>query len=199
VAIRRTSSEATSNPELLLQRQLGLGFVAEAGYVATRQVRQLGYLDINAGQVIGADQVGRPLLQQFGRTAATTFIVPLGTGQYNGMQARLERRFTQGLQLSAHYTWSKAIGPVDNTDSSPSVKAIPYFARNRVPRGYDRPHNLRSPASGICRRQRKAMAERGDLIVLVSGGSHQPLSFYSGSLFTVTSSANLLLPGSADG
>src|SRR5437870_3742611 len=76
------------------QKQLRYNFVAELGYVATRQTRQLGYLDINSGQVIGADQAGRPLFQKFGRTAATTFLSPLGTGQYNSMQARLERRFS---------------------------------------------------------------------------------------------------------
>jgi hypothetical protein len=35
-----------------LQKELGWGFIGQAGYVATRQVRQLGYLDINAGQDI---------------------------------------------------------------------------------------------------------------------------------------------------
>src|SRR5207244_10686361 len=115
-----------------LQTQLRYNFVAEPAYVATRQTRQLGYLDINSGQVVGADQAGRPLFQKFGRTAATTLISPLGTGQYNAMQGRLERRFSLGLELSAHYTWSKAIGPVDNTDSSPSIKAFAYFGRNRV-------------------------------------------------------------------
>ena len=102
-----------------LQKQLRYGFVGEAGYVATRQTRQLGYFDINSGQVIGGDQAGRPLFQKFGRTAATTFIAPMGTGQYNGLQTRLERRFSKGLQMGAHYTWSKTIGPIDNSDSSP--------------------------------------------------------------------------------
>src|SRR6266700_2555981 len=101
-----------------------------------------GTLDIPGSYAFGADQAGRPLFQKFGRTAATTFLSPLGTGQYNAMQARLDRRFSHGVQLGAHYTWSKAIGPVDNTDSSPAVKALSYFGRNRVPRSYDRTHNL---------------------------------------------------------
>src|SRR5262249_18920520 len=37
-----------------LQKNLAYGFTAQAGYVATRQVRQFGFLDLNAGQVIGA-------------------------------------------------------------------------------------------------------------------------------------------------
>jgi hypothetical protein len=95
------------------QKQLRYDFVAELGYVATRQTRQLGYLDINSGQVIGADQGGRPLFQKFGRTAATTFITPLGTGQYNAMQARLERRFSMA--------WSSAPTTPGRRPSAPLI------------------------------------------------------------------------------
>jgi Carboxypeptidase regulatory-like domain len=185
---------------LTLQKQLGAGFIAEAGYVGTRQVRQLGYLDINAGQVIGADQAGRPLLQKFGRSAATTLISPLGTGQYDALQARIERRFTRGLHLGAHYTWSKAIGPVDNTDSSPSVKALAYMDRNRVPRGYDRPQNLQiiSIWELPFGKGKRWLSGGGPASILLSGWQvNNLLSLYSGSPFTVTSSGtSLALPGS---
>ena len=183
------------------QKQLKYNLVAELGYVATRQTRQLGYLDINSGQTIGADQAGRPLFQRFGRTAATTLISPLGTGQYNAMQARLERRFSLGLQFGAHYTWSKAIGPVDNTDSSPSIKALPYFSRNRVPRSYDRTHNLQ--ISNIWElpfgRGRKWANAGGALSYLAGGWQiNNIVSIYSGTPFTVSASAtSLALPGSS--
>lgn len=183
------------------QKQLPHNFNAELGYVATRQTRQLGYLDINAGQVIGADQAGRPLFQQFGRTAATTFLSPLGTGQYNSMQARLERRFSAGVQLATHYTWSKAIGPVDNTDSSPSIKALPYFNANRVPRSYDRTHNLQ--LSGIWElpfgKKRRWLNSGGALSYLAGGWQINNLvSLYTGTPFTVSASGtSLALPGSS--
>jgi hypothetical protein len=183
------------------QKQLQYNFIAELGYVATRQTRQLGYLDINSGQVIGADQAGRPLFQKSGRTAATTFLSPLGTGQYNAMQARLDRRFSHGVQLGAHYTWSKAIGPVDNTDSSPPVKALAYFGRNRVPRSYDRTHNLQ--LSNIWElpfgKGRKWMNSGGALsYVAGSWQINNLLSLYTGTPFTVSSSAtSLALPGSS--
>ena len=184
-----------------LQKQLRSNLVAELGYVATRQTRQLGYLDINAGQVIGADQAGRPLFKSFGRTAATTLISPLGTGIYDSMQARLERRFSAGLQIAAHYTWSKAIGPVDNTDSSPSVKALPYFSLNRVPRSYDRTHNLQ--VSNIWElplgKGRRWLRSGGALSYVVGGWQlNNIVSLYSGTPFTVSASAtSLALPGSS--
>ncbi len=183
------------------QKQLRYNFTAELGYVATRQTRQLGYLDINSGQVVGGDQAGRPLYQKFGRTAATTFLMPLGTGQYNAMQARLERRFAAGMEISAHYTWSKAIGPVDNTDSSPSIKALPYFYRNRVPRGYDRTHNLQiSNIWEIPFGRGRKWANGGGALSYVVGGwqINNIVSLYTGTPFTVSASGtSLALPGSS--
>src|SRR5205085_11611082 len=35
---------------LTLQKEIGWGFTGEAGYVGTRSIRQLGFIDINAGQ-----------------------------------------------------------------------------------------------------------------------------------------------------
>jgi hypothetical protein len=184
-----------------LQKQLGLGFAMQAAYVATRQTRQIGYLDINAGQVIGAGQSGRPLLSKFGRTAATTFINPMGTGTYDSMQLSLDRRFARGLQLDVHYTWSKAIGFVNNSDSSPSVRALPYFNLNRSLRSFDRPHNLQITSLwelpfGKGRR----WASQGGVLSAIAGGwqVNNLLSFMSGTPFTVGASGTSLdLPGSS--
>ena len=127
-----------------LQKQLPYGFTGQLGYVATRSTKQLGYLNLNAGQVIGARGAGQPLSARFGRTAETTLITPFGTTQYDSLQAVLERRFSRGLQLGAAYTWSKVIGFNTNSDSGPNggVHALPFFQRNRSLLDYDRTHNL---------------------------------------------------------
>ena len=56
-----------------VQKQFPENITGQAGYVATRSVRQLGYLDVNSGQVIGAGNAGKPLQSQFGRAAPTTW------------------------------------------------------------------------------------------------------------------------------
>src|SRR5256884_9736327 len=50
---------------LMLQKEIGWGFTGEAGYVATRSVRQLGFIDINAGQIPFTNRTTQPLLQQW--------------------------------------------------------------------------------------------------------------------------------------
>ena len=123
-----------------VQKQVALGFVAEAAYVGTRETRKVGYLNINAGQVIGAGNSGRPLNQRWGRNANTTFSQPLGSGHYDALQTSLQRRFAGGLQFGVNYTWSKTIGVIDNSDSRPAVAAFAYYHRNRSLRSFDRTH-----------------------------------------------------------
>ena len=62
---------------LTIQRELFGGWVGEAGYVGTRQIRQLGYRELNWAD-IGGGNAGRQLFQQFGRTASTREVSPIG-------------------------------------------------------------------------------------------------------------------------
>jgi hypothetical protein len=125
-----------------VQRELPWSFTGQVGYVATRSVRQLGTVDYNAGQVIGAGESGRPLLTQFDRTASTIFVQPVGTGRYDSMQVQLARRFVAGLALNINYTWAKAISPNENSSWTPNVQAIAYLDRNRSLTSTDRTHNV---------------------------------------------------------
>jgi Carboxypeptidase regulatory-like domain len=127
---------------LTVQRELPWSFTGQIGYVATRSVRQLGLVDINAGQVIGAGESGRPLLTEFDRTASTVLLQPVGTGRYDSMQAQLARRFVAGLALNINYTWGKAISPNENSSFTPNVQAIAYLDRNRALISTDRTHNV---------------------------------------------------------
>ena len=104
-----------------LQKEIGLGFTVQAGYVATRSIRQLGYVDINASQVPFTNRDTQPLFQRWGRTATTTFIQPLGTGTYDSLQASLQRRFSNGVMFNVNYTWGKTINFVDNTTGNNST------------------------------------------------------------------------------
>ncbi len=183
----------------MLQGELGYGFTAQAGYVATRQVRQLGYLDINAGQVLGAGDAGRPLYAKFERIASTTFATPLSTSHYDSLQASLERRFSAGLQLAVNYTWSKSLGNVDNNDSAPNIQALPYFHLNRALTNYDRTHNLQiTNIWELPFGKGKRWVSGGGVGSAILGGwqVNNFIGLMSGYPFTVYASGNMNLPGS---
>jgi len=183
-----------------LQTELPRGFTAQAGYVATRSVRTLGLVDINAGQVIGAGEEGRPLFQKFGRTAATILLQPVGTGHYDSLQTQIQRRFAGGLSLNASYTFSKAITPLENSDWTPAVQALPYMWHNRALASTDRTHNV-----GILNiwqlpfgPGRHFLSHNGVLSHILGGWQiNNAISIMSGLPFTVTADDTALnLPGS---
>lgn len=127
---------------LTLQKELRWGFTGQLGYVATRQTRILGFLDVNAGQVLGAGSTGQPLFVKFGRSAPTRNIVPVGSGHYDSLQAVLNRRFTGGLMLQVNYTYSHAIASIDNSDGSPNIQILPLMYLNQTTTGFDRTQSL---------------------------------------------------------
>lgn len=51
----------------------------------------------------------RAFFAPFGWTQDITYFANAASSSYNGLQTRLEKRFSNGLQAQAHYTWSKAM------------------------------------------------------------------------------------------
>ena len=181
---------------LTLQKQLKHGLSAQAGYVATRAIRRMGGYDLNAGQVPGTGQSTRPLFQKWGRTADTSLFGPVGNANYDALQATLERRFSHGLQLSAGYTWSKAIGYYSINVPVPS-----YWDMNRFVADFDRTHmfhvtNIWELPFG----KGKHWANRDKFASAILGGwqVNNLISLMSGRPFTVTADgASLDMPGSS--
>jgi hypothetical protein len=129
---------------LVLEKNIGWGFVANAGYIATRTVGQSGQINLNAG-LVGGGTASQPLNQKFGRVASTNLQNGMANSHYDSMQANLKRRFSNGLQLQASYTWSKAIGLAGLGGDNDGALAIhePNFRHlNRGILGINIPHNL---------------------------------------------------------
>lgn len=185
-----------------VERQLPWNFVGQAGYVANRSIHISGFVDLNAGQVIGADRAGQPLFQQFGRQARTALMDGFSYSTYHSLQAQLNRRFANGIQFNTAYTWSKAIGFCCNDDNNgtPLVQAIPYLYLNRTLLNSDRTHNLQ--LSGVFElpfgRGRRFAPANPVVSAVVSGWQLNTLtSILSGTPFNVTSDGgSLRLPGS---
>ncbi|HET6979343.1 MAG TPA: TonB-dependent receptor [Pyrinomonadaceae bacterium] len=122
-----------------IERQLPWKFAAQVGYVGTRVIGQMGFININAGPPGGGNN-GRPLAVKFGLVGDINSIQPYGDTTYDSLQALFTRRWGSSLFGTA-YTWSKTINFADN-DGGPRIQYLPEKQRNRGLASYDRTHNL---------------------------------------------------------
>ncbi len=153
-----------------LEKDIGSGWVLQAGYVASRTVNQLGILNENvqdptkpAGCNPALGNCGGITSLPFGynskntalcpttsstalgcRTAATSLIVPITNNHYDSLQAMVQHHFASGYLVQVNYTWSKTIGMggVENEKSQPFVKLPEFYYLNRGLAPIDRPQNL---------------------------------------------------------
>jgi hypothetical protein len=68
--------------------------------------------------------------------------MPFGTATYDSLQTQVTRRLNPGAQIGLSYTFSKAIGYADNSDSGLTFHSVSQWERNRAVTGFDRTHNL---------------------------------------------------------
>lgn len=183
-----------------LQRQLKWGFVGQAGYVGTRQLHVLQYVNLNAGEP-GGGTASEPLYQRFGRSAATNLEMPYGHFKYDSLQATLGRSFAQGVQINVAYTFSKARGLCcdEASDGNPAINLPAYTQLNRSLADWDRTHVLvvSSVADLPFGRGKRLLASGGMASALATGWHLSAIfSSYSGSPFSVSAAnTSLNAPG----
>lgn len=133
---------------LTMQKLFGSHTTIQAAYVATRQTKELGVVDYNAGQIPGLGTAGQPLFSTFGRTAITNVIQSIGTTHYDALQATASRRFAQGITWNFTYTWSKAIGVCCQTTGTggPAIQAFGYQKLNHSLLPFNIPNYISSTA-----------------------------------------------------
>jgi hypothetical protein len=126
-----------------VQKQLAAGFVAQAGYVATRGVDIPQQLNLNVAQV-GGGSATQPFVQKFGDTATIRILTPINHTHYDSLQTSLSRRFSNGVMVSANYTFSKNTGICcdDLSDGAPAIQLPQYMNLNRSLSPTDRTHNF---------------------------------------------------------
>ena len=108
-----------------------------------RRISGFAFLDINASQIPGSGDEGRPLFAEFGRTTPTREWDGRTHSIYHALQATLNRRFSDGLLLKGAYTWSKAIDEAPYSDWTEfRYNALSVFDRNRALADHDIPHNF---------------------------------------------------------
>jgi hypothetical protein len=109
------SNKTPNNQEwnLQLQHQLGPNMVATLAYVGTKGTHLTTYYNYNRQEYNSSQNT-----VNFPNLGAINVQATVGNSTYNALQAMLTRRFNNGLQFGASYTWSHAIddspGAFDN-------------------------------------------------------------------------------------
>jgi hypothetical protein len=125
----------------IVERKLPGELVTSVGYVGTASVNGFAFLDVNASQIPGSGNAGRPLFAKFGRTAITREWNGRTHSNYHSLQATVNRRVTGGLFLKGAYTYSHAIDMANYGDwTAFSWNAPIVFNRNKASAANNIPH-----------------------------------------------------------
>jgi hypothetical protein len=127
-----------------LQQQLGHATSLEVAYVGNKGTHNMfdggGSYSNNQPTIVGFTpgsntNLRRPFYSKFGWTQDFTYFNPQNSGSYHALQTKLERRFSNGLQMLANYTWSKSLAyQADYFAIDPRV--------NYGPSAYNRAHTF---------------------------------------------------------
>lgn len=96
---RNSQNSMVQEWNIQFERQLSANMSATVAYVGTKMDHLATSFNANAGNFTGGKW-----FSNVGSINETAFI---GSGNYKGLQASLNRRMTNGLQFTASYTWSK--------------------------------------------------------------------------------------------
>jgi outer membrane receptor protein involved in Fe transport len=103
---------------MTVQHQFTNTVSAEIAYVGNKGTHVFAGnnpdIDANQPSVVGfkagvPKNNRRPFFSRFGWTQNITDFANSSGSNYNALQTKIDKRFSQGLQLQAHYTWSKAL------------------------------------------------------------------------------------------
>jgi hypothetical protein len=100
-----------------VQRDMGHSWLVDLAYVGNSGINEVFFNDINqaapqsAGCAAGTSSCQSLQSRIFSYPAFGSIIgtLPWGTSNYNSLQAKVEKRFSNGLYLLNSFTWSKAI------------------------------------------------------------------------------------------
>ena len=176
-----------------IQRDLGLGFNLQAGFVGNRTIRPESGVNINAAAP-GTGRNGQPLYQLWGNASQISALLPLDNSRYNSLQTRLTRRLSNGT-FGVSYTLSRALDAADDeTGGALTFNWAPIRYRNYALAGFDRTHNFQTYYVYPLPFGKGHRWVRSGIAAAIVGGwqLNGVLSRTSGTPFSVTSSGSSL-------
>jgi carboxypeptidase family protein/TonB-dependent receptor-like protein len=175
-----------------VQRQIGSSWLAEVNYVGTRSTHLDVLSDFNQPGFAGNVSTGVSPYANFGYVEYTNSI---GVGKYNGLEATLSRRFTNGLSVRLAYTYSRSL---DNTpEELESNSGAPPNGRDYAawygPSDFDIPHRVAlSYVYDLAFGNGKRFVNSGLAAKIIGGFQTSGVyTYYSGHPFTVNEGGTL--------
>jgi hypothetical protein len=120
------------------QRQLPFMLTADIAYVGNKGVDLVMDIDENASTIYNAGNAGRPQFATFNRTGTSRERSNEGKSRYNGLQMKIDRRFSKGLMITNSYTLSKAM---DLVNENGTIGTPIDFSQSWGRSNFDRTHN----------------------------------------------------------
>ncbi|MGH9628575.1 MAG: TonB-dependent receptor domain-containing protein [Bryobacteraceae bacterium] len=172
--------------EIFLQTLLEIGYIGNLSHhlpSPAMSINQVPPSQLGPGNA----QVRRPF-PQFSNVNVLN--PPLGNSSYHAGIIKIERRFTGGFSLLAHYTFSKFIDDVQSFTELGDTGSYMDFYNRRLDRGLSGSHvSQRGVISGVY--ELPMLRNRGLLTLLLGGWKSGVIaSMQTGSVFTVFSSVN---------
>ena len=134
-----------------IERELPKNILLSVGYVGNHLVHEFNGQEANAAP-LGTGSDGQPLFAAFGRFSDTYLFQGYLDSHYNALQVSLTRHVGNGLFLQGSYTYSKAIGYMDDEGwedglyfQCPASAALPQGCQslNRHTLSFDHTHVLK--------------------------------------------------------
>jgi hypothetical protein len=174
------------------ERRLPFDTSVDVAYVGAKGSDGYAALDINAPQVLGTGNQGRPYFS-LGRIVRIDSWGSRLRTNYQSMQVALNKPFTHGLLFKGAYTLSKSMNESDNDGRATlNWNTLSELFRNYAPAGFDRRHNFQL---GFAYQLPWQSANGGNNIARAIINDWQVngvLAVFSGTPFTVTASGTAL-------
>ena len=140
----------TESWNLAVQHSLPAKFVIEAAYVGNHGVDLPTVYNLNAATLPSATATNqnRPLFALHGLTGNVALKFLGTSSNYNALQAKLDRKFSGGFLMTTAYTYSKALGYVNegsngiNSTVGGLQNYIGSIRSNYAPLSFDRRHTI---------------------------------------------------------
>jgi len=203
VALDRSAAEYTPEVDnidrgyvqtwnVAFERRLPYDTSVDVAYVGAKGTGGYAALDINAPQVLGTGNQGRPYFN-LGRIVRIDSWGDRLRTNYHSMQVSLNKPFTHGLLFKGAYTLSKSMNESDNDGRSTlNWNTLSELSRNYAPAGFDRRHNFQLGFAYSLPWQSGGHYDNVVKAVIADWQVNGVLAAFSGTPFTVTASGTSL-------